>query len=138
MAEARKMMDDPDFKKKMKELTTKSEFKESVKKTKEMLNDPNKAAETEAKFEHMQRVGKDQLKQNAANDMQKAMEALSNPEVMEEMMNMLKDPKFKQTFDQVSKNPQFQNYIDAMKEMKKDPAVQKKFAAAAEAVKAQL
>jgi hypothetical protein len=138
MAEARKMMDDPEFKKKMKELTNKSEFKDSVKKTKELLNDPNKAAEAEAKFEHMQRVGKDQLKNSAASDMQQAMEALSNPEVMEEMMKMLKDPAFKDTFDKVSKNPQFQNYIDAMKEMQKDPSVQKKFAAAAEAVKAQL
>lgn len=138
MAEARKMMDDPEFKKKMKELTGKSEFKESVKKTKEMLEDPNKAAEAEAKFEHMQRVGNDQLKQNAASDMQKAMDALANPEVMEEMMKMLKDPKFKDTFDQVAKNPQFKNYIDAMKEMQKDPAVRKKFEAATEAVKAQL
>lgn len=138
MAEARKMMDDPEFKKKMKELTGKSEFKESIKKTKEMLDDPNKAAEAEAKLEHMQRVGNDQLKQNAASDMQKAMDALANPEVMEEMMKMLKDPKFKDTFEQVSKNPQFKNYIDAMKEMQKDPAVRKKFEAATEAVKAKL
>jgi hypothetical protein len=138
MAEARKMMDDPDFQKKMKELTGQKDFKESVKKTKEMLNDPNKAAEAEAKFEHMQRVGNDKLKQNAMNDMEQAMAAMSNPDVMAEMTKMLKDPKFKETFDQLTKDSQFQNYIDAMKELQKDPAKRKQFADAAEAVKAKL
>jgi hypothetical protein len=109
-----------------------------VKKTKEMLDDPNKAAAAEAKFEHMQRVGNDQLKQNAMSDMEQAMAALDNPDVMDNMIQMLKDPKFKETFEQVAKDPQFQSYIDAMKEMQKDPSQRKKFEAASEAVKAQL
>jgi hypothetical protein len=138
MAEARKMMDDPEFKKKMKELTAQKEFKESVKKTKETFNDPNKAAEAEAKFEHMQRVGNDQIKKNAVTDMEQAMAALSNPEVLSDMVNMLKDPKFKDTFEQLAKDPQFQTYIDAMKEMQKDPSKRKTIDAAQAAVKAQL
>jgi hypothetical protein len=119
-------------------LTGQKEFKESVKKTKEMLDDPNQAAAAEAKFEHMQRVGNDRLKQNAMNDMEQAMASLSNPEVMAEMTKMLQDPKFKETFENLTKDPQFQNYIEAMKEMQKDPAKRKQFEAASEAIKAKL
>ena len=72
------------------------------------------------------------------SDMEQAMAALSNPDVMKEMMEMLKDPKFKDTFAQLTKDSQFQNYIDAMKELQKDPAKKKQFEAAAASVKAQL
>lgn len=138
MAEAQKMMDDPAFKKKMKEMTGEKDFKESIKKSKEMLDDPNKAAEAEAKFEHMQRVGNDQLKQGAVDDMEQAMAAMANPEVLAEMTKMLKDPKFKDTLDSMANNPQFKNYIEAMQDMVKDPLKRKKIEAASEAVKAQL
>jgi cell fate (sporulation/competence/biofilm development) regulator YmcA (YheA/YmcA/DUF963 family) len=78
------------------------------------------------------------LKQNAMNDMEQAMAALSNPDVMAEMTKMLQDPKFKETFEQLTKDSQFQNYIDAMKELQKDPVKRKKFDAAAETLKTKL
>lgn len=138
MAEAQKMMNDPSFQKKMKALTGGSDFKDSVKKTKEMMDDPNLAAAAEAKFEHMQRVGNDRLKQGAVNDMEQAMAAMANPEVMAEMAQMLQDPAFKDTLSGMAKNPQFQNYIDAMKDMVKDPTKMKKIEAASEAIRSQL
>jgi hypothetical protein len=138
MAEAKKMMEDPNFKKKMKDMTGGKDFKESIKKTKEMLDDPNKAAAAEAKFEHMQRVGNDRLKQGAVNDMEQAMAALANPEVMAEMTKMLKDPKFKDTLSAMASDPQFQNYMEVMQDMVKDPTKRKKIEAVSEAVKSQL
>lgn len=138
MAEAKKMMDDPDFQKKMKAMTQGKEFKESIKKTKELLDDPNKAAAAEAKIEHMQRVGGEMLKKGAMNDMEQAMAALANPQVMAEMTNMLKDPKFKDTLAAMTNDPQFQNYVEAMQDMVKDPNKRKKIEAVSAAVKQQL
>lgn len=138
MAEAKKMMEDPDFKKKMEKLAGGKDFKESMKKTKELLDDPNKAAAAEAKFEHMQRVGTDRLKQGAVNDMEQAMAALANPEVMAEMTKMLKDPTFKDTLASMAKDPQFKNYMDVMQDMVKDPTKRRKIEAVSDAVKAQL
>jgi hypothetical protein len=138
MAEAQKMMNDPNFKKKMKDLAGGKDFKESIKKTKEMLDDPNLAAAAEAKFEHMQRVGNDQLKKGAANAMEQAMEALANPEVMAEMTKMLKDPKFKETLASMAKDSQLQNYMEAMQDMIKDPAKRKMIDDVSQKVKAQL
>lgn len=53
MAEARKMMDSPEFKKQMKEFEKSKEFKEATKKTKKMMEDPQTAARMAAQMEHM-------------------------------------------------------------------------------------
>jgi hypothetical protein len=138
MAEAQKMMENPEWKKKMKDLTNTKEFKSSVQKTKEMLDDPNKAAAAEAKLEHMQRVGQDRLKQNAAGEMEQAMAAMANPEVMAEMTKMLKDPKFKDQLAAMANDPQFRNYMEAMQDMMKDPVKKRKIEAVSDTLKAKL
>ena len=138
MAEAQKMMENPEWKKRMKEVTKDPSFKESVKKTKDLLDDPNAAAKAEAKFEHMHKIGAERLKQKAANEMEQAMAALANPEVMEEMARMLKDPKFKEQLDAMASDPQFKNYMEAMSTMMQDPAKKAKIQAVKESVKANL
>ena len=60
----------------MKKLSGDKKFKESVKKTEEMLKDPNEAARVEAKMETMAKVGKEKLKSNAAATMEEAMAAM--------------------------------------------------------------
>merc|ERR1712224_1188102 len=94
MAEAKKMMENPEFQKKAKEMSNTKEFKDSIKGSIDMLKDPAKAAEAEAKMEHMLKVGNNQLKNMAGNVMEDAMAAMSNPEVMAEVSKMVKDPNF--------------------------------------------
>jgi len=121
MAEAQKMMNNKQWQKEMKKMTGSKEFKEATKKTQEMMSDPNSAAAAEAKIEHMARVGNDQLKANAAAQMEEAMMAMANPEVMEQMTQMLKDPKFAEQLAAMTKDPNFAMYSDAMQDMMKDP-----------------
>ena len=92
MAEAQKMMNNPEYQKKMKELTKDKAFQDSMKHVGDMMKDPTKAAEAEAKMEHMLKVGENQLKQKAGDQMKEAMAAMSNPEVMAEVQKMMKDP----------------------------------------------
>jgi hypothetical protein len=138
MAEAKKMMDNPEFVKQMQQLTKSKEFKESMKKTQDMLSDPNVAAQAEAKFEHMQRVGNDQLKKNAKNSMEQVMDAMNDPAMKAEMAKMLKDPNFKENLAKMAKSPEFQSYIEAMQDMLKDPATKKKIESASDSIRAQL
>ena len=44
MREAQKMMNDPKFQERMKQITEKPEFKESMSKTQEMMKDENKVS----------------------------------------------------------------------------------------------
>ena len=88
MAEAKKMMDNPEYQRQMKKIAESKEYKESMKKTSEMLNDPNAAAKMEAKLEHMMKRGNDDLKKEAGATMEEAMAAMANPEVMAEMTKM--------------------------------------------------
>jgi hypothetical protein len=120
MAAAKEMMNDKAWQTQMKKLQNDKGFKESIKKTSEMLQDPAKAAQAEAKMEHMVKVGNDQLKQGAAAAMEQAMEAMHNPEVMAEMAALVKDPSFKQQLEALSKDPSFQSYIEAMQDMMND------------------
>ena len=53
MAEAKKMMDSPEFQKQMKEFEKTKEFKDAAKKSKKMMEDPQQAARMAAKMEHM-------------------------------------------------------------------------------------
>jgi len=53
MAEARKMMDSPEFKKQMKQFEKSKEFKDAAQKTKKMMEDPQTAARMAAQMEHM-------------------------------------------------------------------------------------
>ena len=138
MAEAKKMMDSPEFQKQMKKLTQDKGFKDSIKKTGEMLKDPNEAAKMEAKMEHMAKVGADQLKKGASAAMEEAMNAMANPEVMAEMIQLMKDPSFKQQIEAMSKDPSFQNYASAMKDMMNDPAKKAKIEQASESIRAAL
>lgn len=138
MAEAKKMMDNPEYQKKMKELTKDKKFQETIKKTEEAMKDPNKAAATEAKFEHMLKVGKDQLKKNAGDQLEEAMASMSNPEVMAEMQKMMQDPKVLQQIQAMTKDPSFQSYVDAVQDMVKDPAMKKKLETMGELAKASI
>jgi len=69
MAEAKKMMESPEWKKKMKGITNDKSFKTSMEKTAKMMEDPDQAAKTQAKYEHMMKVGSDANKQDAKNTM---------------------------------------------------------------------
>ena len=53
MAEAKKMMESPEFQKQMKEFEKTKEYKDAVKKTKKMMEDPQQAARMAAQMEHM-------------------------------------------------------------------------------------
>jgi hypothetical protein len=121
MAEAKKMMDSPQFQKRMKELGNTKDFKDATKRSIDMMNDPAKAAEMEAKYEHMMKVGNEQLKNSAGSAMEEAMAAMNNPEVMAEMSRMVKDPNFQQQLAAMAQDPSFKTYIDAMQDMMKDP-----------------
>jgi hypothetical protein len=115
MAAAKKMMDDPEWQKQMKELTKNKEFKESIKKTQHALKDPNTAAHAEARVEHMLKVGNDQLKKGAASAMEEAMAAMNNPEMMAEMQKMIHDPSFTKQLEAFAKDPQFRSYMEAVR-----------------------
>lgn len=130
MAEAKKMMENPEWVKQMKQLQNSREFKESVKAASEVMADPNAAAHAEAKYEHMAEVGQQQLKNGAASAMEQAMAAMSDPAVMQEMTKMIKDPNFTKQLEAMAKDPQFKNYVDAMKDMMQDPAKKAQFEAA--------
>merc|ERR1712232_1123026 len=108
-------------------------FKESIKRTETMMKDPNKAAETEAKLEHMLKVGNDQLKKGAMSAMEEAMAAMANPEVLSEMSKMMKDPKFLAQITAMTKDPQFKSYVDAVQDMAADPEKKKKLQKMSEA-----
>ena len=127
MAEAQKMMESKEWQKQMKKMTESKEFKESIKATKEMLSDPNQSAAAEAKYEHMARVGEDQLKARAASEMEEAMAAMSNPEVMQQMVEMLKDPKFADQMAAMANSPDFAAYKESMESMMKDPKKRQAF-----------
>mmetsp|Transcript_25854 Transcript_25854/g.45584 ORF Transcript_25854/g.45584 Transcript_25854/m.45584 type:complete len:204 (-) Transcript_25854:223-834(-) len=138
MAEAKKMMDSPAFQKKMKEMSNTKDFKDATKKTVDMMKDPAKAAELEAKMEHMMKVGSEQLKNAAGNVMEDAMAAMNNPEVMAEMSRMIKDPSFQQQLAGMAKDPSFKSYMDAMQDMMKDPAKKAQMEKIGEAMRANL
>ena len=109
------MMANPEYQKKMKEMTKDKKFQEGIKKTTDMLKDPNSAAQQEAKMEHMLKVGEETLKKNAGDQMKEAMAAMNNPDVMAEMQQMMKDPKFMQQIQAMTKDPNFQSYVDAVR-----------------------
>lgn len=132
MAEAKKMMENPAFQKQMKEMSGDKAFQDSIKKSVEMMKDPARAAEMEAKMEHMMKVGNQQLKDKAGNLMEDAMAAMNNPEVMAEVAKMVKDPNFQQQLADMAKDPQFKSYIDAMKDMANDPAKKRQMEAIAQ------
>merc|ERR1712032_1410901 len=101
----------------MKEMSNIKQFKDGMKNSIDMLKEPAKAAEAEAKMEHMLKIGNNQLKNAAGNVMEDAMAAMGNPEVMAEVSKMIKDPKFQQQFSKMAKDPSFKSYIDAMQDM---------------------
>lgn len=138
LAEAKKMMEDPEFQKHMKKFANSNDFKESVKKTQDALKDPNTAARMEAQMEHMIKRGENDLKKGAAAAMEEAISSMSNPEVMAEMTKMLKDPAFQGQLAAMAKDPSFRNYMNAMEDMMKDPATKRKIEAASESIRASL
>jgi len=109
----------------MKKMTNSKEFKDSIKKTQEMMADPSTAAAAEAKIEHMAKVGEEQLKDNAYSQMEEAMAAMGNPEVMAQMTKMLKDPDFYKKFAEMSKDPNFAMYKESVEKIMKDPSKKK-------------
>lgn len=139
MAEAKAMMNNPEYVKKMKEIQNSKDYQEAMKKTKETLADPTKAAHAEAKLEHMAKVGNEQLKNNAASAMEQAMDAIKqDPAVMADMLKMLKDPAFKEQMAALTKDSQFQTYIEAMKSMMQDPEKRRQVEEISATVKSQI
>jgi len=138
MAEAKKMMEDPKFQEQMKDLSKSKKFKDGVKKTKELMDDPNTAAKMMAQAQHMFTVGTDQIKKDSQNVMQEAMASLSDPTVMKEAGKWLKSPEFKQQFAEMQKDPTMKNYIQAVKDMAKDPEHKDKVKALADIIKDEL
>jgi hypothetical protein len=138
MAEAKKMMENPEWVKKMKEMTKSKEYQESIQKTKEHMADPSKAAQAEAKFEHMARVGNEKLKKNAAGAMDEAIAALSDPKVLKEMTEMMQDPKFQSQMAALANDSKMKDYMDALKDMMKDPEKKKMIEGVASSVKTKL
>jgi uncharacterized membrane-anchored protein YjiN (DUF445 family) len=135
MAEAKKMMDNPEYQKMMKDMTKDKKFQETIKKAGEAMKDPNNAAAQEAKFEHMLKVGEEQLKKGAGKQLEEAMASMANPEVMAEMQKMMKDPQFLQQIQSMTKDPNFKSYVDAVQDMVKDPAMKAKLEAMSEQVR---
>ena len=103
-----------------------------------MLDDPNQAAQAEAKMEHMVKVGNDKIKKTATSAMEDAMESMNDPKVMAEMSKMLKDPNFKAQLEAMAKDPSFQVYMDAMQDMVKDPSKKKKLESVTDSIRASL
>jgi hypothetical protein len=122
MAEAKKMMESPEWKKKMKHLTNDKAFKQSAQAAAKAMEDPNEAAKLQAKMEHMMKKGAAELKNEAKNTMAEAMQAMNDPNVMAQAAQMMKDPSFQQQLAQMAKDPSFQKYIGAMQEMMQDPS----------------
>lgn len=114
MAEAKKMMDSPEYQKQMKQFANSKDFKDATKKATELMKDPAQAAAMEAKMEHMMKVGADQLKSGAGKMMNDAMAAMGNPEVMAEMTKMIKDPNFQANLAEMAKDPSFKQYIESV------------------------
>lgn len=125
MAEAKKMMDSPEWKKKMKDLTGDKAFKESTEKLKKTMEDPNESAKMQAKMEHMMKVGQDGLKSEAKDTMAQAMQAMGDPSIMAEAAKMMKDPNFQQQLSQMAKDPSFKKYVSAMQDMMQDPSTKR-------------
>ena len=139
MAAAQEMMKDKKFQSEMKKLSTSKEFKDSLHTTKEMLDDPNKAAAAEARMEQMIKIGNDQMKKKSMETVDATMDAMTNdPAMMDSMAKMIKDPNFKKQLDEMMKDPNFRAYMDSMQEMMKDPAKKAKFEQAAAGIKAAL
>lgn len=118
MAEAQKMMSSPEFQKQMKKMAGTKEFKDGAKATELIMKDPTKAAEAEARMEHMVRVGNDQMKKAAGDMMEDAMAAMNDPGVMDEMAKMMKDPNFQQQLSEMMKDPSFSSYADAVSNLR--------------------
>jgi len=121
MAEAKKMMESPEWKKKMKALTNDKSFKANVENVKKSLEDPNEAAKMQAKVEHMMKVGQNAIQSEAKDTMSEAMQAMADPEVMAEAARMMRDPQFQQQLSQMAKDPSFKKYVSAMQDMMQDP-----------------
>ena len=83
-----------------------------------MMQDPSTAARSEAKLEHMLKVGQEKLKQGAAGAMEEAMAAMTDPQVMAEMAQMMKDPKFQERLAAMTKDPSFKNYVAAVSRLR--------------------
>jgi hypothetical protein len=122
MAEAKKMMESPEWKKKMKDLANDKSFKSGVENVKKTMEDPNEAAKIQAKMEHMMKVGQGALNAEAKDTMASAMEAMADPTVMAEAARMMKDPQFQEQLARMSKDPSFKKYVNAMQDMMQDPA----------------
>jgi predicted phage gp36 major capsid-like protein len=61
MREAQKMMEDPEFKKQMKQMTANPAFKDHMQKTQEVLKDPEKVKEMEDKMQKALKEGEEAL-----------------------------------------------------------------------------
>ncbi|CAJ1912446.1 unnamed protein product [Cylindrotheca closterium] len=127
MAEAKKMMESPEYQKQMKQWANSADFKDAAKQATDFMKDPAKAAEMEAKMEHMMKVGADQLKANSGKTMEDAMAAMADPAVLSQMTQMIKDPSFQANLAQMAKDPTFKQYIDSLQDMMKDPSKRAQF-----------
>jgi hypothetical protein len=111
MAEARAMMNNPEFTKTMKEMQKRKSYQVAIKVTKDTMSDPTKAALEDAKLEHMAKVGTKKKIEIMLPTGSNVMDRRKNPAVMQEMMTMLQDPtKLKEQIKTLSKDSQFKEY----------------------------
>jgi len=138
MAEAKKMMESADWKKKMKDLTNDKAFKNNIDKVQKTMEDPNEAAKMQAKMEHMMKVGQAELHNDAKGTMSEAMKAMADPTVMADAARMMKDPQFQQQLSQMAKDPSFKKYISAMQDMMQDPGTKRQMEQMSDSFRSQL
>ena len=112
MAEAKKMMENPEWKKEMKKMEKSKEFKQALEDTNEMLKDPNMVAKLEAKMEASLAVGEKQLKKDYERTLMQALETFENDENLGEMKKYLSDPEFRAKIEQDMKDPQVRQYFE--------------------------
>jgi hypothetical protein len=138
MAEAKKMMDSPEWKRKMKAVTSDKEFKANLAGMKKNFEDPNELAQMQAKMEHMMKKGNSALQDDAKGTMAEAMQAMGDPATMAEAARMMKDPAFQQQLKAMAKDPSFQKYTAAMQDMMQDPQTKSQMEQMADSFKSQL
>lgn len=138
MAEAKKMMESAEWKKKMKGLANDKAFKNNIDNVKKTMEDPNEAAKMQAKMEHMMKVGQGEIENEAKDTMATAMQAMADPNIMAEAARMMKDPNFQQQLSQMAKDPSFKKYVNAMQDMMQDPATKREMEQMADSFKSAL
>lgn len=77
-------------------------------------------------MEYMLKKGQDDLSTAARKNMQAAMDALQDPETLQEAASMMKDPRFEEMIKTMMKDPDMVRQMQEMKGMMEDPNYREK------------